>query len=221
MSTLVLEVQFSDDTHSTDMEFNDLTALSVWLHDHHQYDFEWLCLHDNNTDLVIDGWDDILQYIRENTGPVLPVHELDANAWDWIAKETAHLRSSMNDLSQCGDACNCMKCSAATIERSEMVNPSKSSCIALSKPQHSMEGSEWVTDPFDTYEPEELPHVPVGTLTFGELEDGAEFYVAMTWAYGSRNKLQKVMEDGEHNAVWCSATHIGELIPDGIRVVRA
>lgn len=63
--------------------------------------------------------------------------------------------------------------------------------------------------------------VPVGTVTFGELEDGAEFYVAMTWAYGSRNKLQKVMEDGEHNAVWCSATHIGELIPDGIRVVRA
>lgn len=62
---------------------------------------------------------------------------------------------------------------------------------------------------------------PVGTVTFGELEDGAEFYVAMTWAYGSRNKLQKVMEDGEHNAVWCSAPHIGELIPDGIRVVRA
>ncbi|QYN79889.1 hypothetical protein [Kosakonia phage Kc283] len=115
-----------------------------------------------------------------------------------------------HNLSQCGDACNCMKC-----------NPAKSSCIALSEPQHSMEGSEWVIDPFDTYEPGELPHVPVGTLTFGELEDGAEFYVAMTWAYGSRNKLQKVMEDGEHNAVWCSATHIGELIPDGIRVVRA
>lgn len=84
-----------------------------------------------------------------------------------------------------------------------------------------MEGSEWVIDPFDAYEPGELPPTPVGTVTFGELEDGAEFYVAMTWAYGSRNKLQKVMEDGEHNAVWCSATHIGELIPDGIRVVRA
>lgn len=123
---------------------------------------------------------------------------------------------------------------------------------------HSLENSEFVVDPFDTYEQHELPPdatksscialraselnievinhpmaptpeqgdmsglpTPVGTVTFGELEDGAEFYVAMTWAYGSRNKLQKVMEDGEHNAVWCSATHIGELIPDGIRVVRA
>lgn len=166
MSTLVLEVKFIDDTQSVDKEFTDLTALSVWLHGHRESDFDWLTLHDNNNDYVFEGWSDILQYIRENTGP-------------------------------------------------------KSSCIALSEPQHSMEGSEWVTDPFDTYEPGELPHVPVGTLTFGELEDGAEFYVAMTWAYGSRNKLQKVMEDGEHNAVWCSATHIGELIPDGIRVILA
>lgn len=129
-------------------------------------------------------------------------HRLDNLNWSHA--------ESQHDLSQCGDACNCMKC-----------NPSKSSCIALSEPQHSMEDSEWVIDPFDAYEPGELPPVPVGTLTFGELEDGAEFYIAMTWAYGSRNKLQKVMEDGEHNAVWCSATHIGELIPDGIRVVRA
>jgi len=166
MSTLVLEVKFIDDTQSVDKEFTDLTALSVWLHGQRESDFDWLCLHDNNNDYVFEGWSDIVQYIRENTGP-------------------------------------------------------KSSCIALSKPEHSMEGSEWVIDPFDSYEPGELPPVPVGTLTFGELEDGAEFYIAMTWAYGSRNKLQKVMEDGEHNAVWCSATHIGELIPRGIRVVRA
>lgn len=201
MSTLVLEVQFIDDTHSTDMEFNDLTALSVWLHGHHQYDFEWLCLHDNNTDLVIDSWDDIWDYIRKNTGPT-----------QWTVCDDLDINRALipHDLSQCGDACNCMKC-----------NPSKSSCIALSEPEHSMEGSEWVIDPFDAYEPGELPPTPVGTVTFGELEDGAEFYVAMTWAYGSRNKLQKVMEDGEHNAVWCNATHIGELIPDGIRVVRA
>lgn len=188
MSTLVLEVKFIDDTQSVDKEFTDLTALSVWLHGQRESDFDWLCLHDNNNDYVFEGWSDIVQYIRENTGPVLSTH----------------------NLSQCGDACNCMKC-----------NPSKSSCIALSEPEHSMEGSEWVIDPFDTYEPGELPPAPIGTVTFGELEDGAEFYVAMTWAYGSRNKLQKVMEDGEHNAVWCSATHIGELIPDGIRVVRA
>lgn len=148
----------------------------------------------------------------------------------------------MPNLFECSPACNCMKCrteeipsvdeqwanSEPVIDPFDVYEPHelppdapKSSCIALSEPQDSMEGSEWVIDPFDAYEPGELPHVPVGTLTFGELEDGAEFYVAMTWAYGSRNKLQKVMEDGEHNAVWCSATHIGELIPDGIRVVRA
>lgn len=116
----------------------------------------------------------------------------------------------LHDLSVCGDACNCMKC-----------NPSKSSCIALRTSELNIEVINHPMAPT----PEQgdmsgLP-VPVGTVTFGELEDGAEFYVAMTWAYGSRNKLQKVMEDGEHNAVWCSATHIGELIPDGIRVVRA
>lgn len=127
----------------------------------------------------------------------------------------------MQDLSVCSPACNCMKCSEATIERSEMVNPSKSSCIALRASELNIEVINHPMAPT----PEQgdmsgLP-APVGTVTFGELEDGAEFYVAMTWAYGSRNKLQKVMGDGEHSAVWCSATHIGELIPDGIRVVRA
>ena len=201
MSTLVLEVKFIDDTQSVDKEFADLTALSVWLHGQRESDFDWLCLHDNNNDYVFEGWSDIYQYIRENTGPI-----------QWPVCDDLAINRVLvpHDLSQCGDACNCMKC-----------NPSKSSCIALSEPEHSMEGSEWVIDPFDAYEPGELPPAPIGTVTFGELEDGAEFYVAMTWAYGSRNKLQKVMEDGEHNAVWCSATHIGELIPDGIRVVRA
>ncbi|QPL10844.1 hypothetical protein PP754_gp003 [Pectobacterium phage Possum] len=97
----------------------------------------------------------------------------------------------------------------------------KSSCIALRAFELNLpvvDASTLITP--DLSAESRIP-VPVETLTFGELEDGAEFYVAMTWAYGSRNKLQKVMEDGEHNAVWCSATHIGELIPDDVRVVRA
>ena len=116
----------------------------------------------------------------------------------------------MPNLSECSPACNCMKC-----------NPSKSSCIALRASELNLPvvDASTLTTP-DLIAESRIPE-PVGTVTFGELEDGAEFYVAMTWAYGSRNKLQKVMEDGEHNAVWCSATHIGELIPDGIRVVRA
>ena len=115
-----------------------------------------------------------------------------------------------HDLSQCGDACNCMKC-----------NPSKSSCIAYRASELNIEVINHPMAP--TPEQGDMSGLPVSvnTVTFGELEDGAEFYIAMIWAYGSRNKLQKVMEDGEHNAVWCSATHIGELIPDGIRVVRA
>lgn len=199
MSTLVLEVKFIDAMESVDKEFTDLTALSVWLHGQRESDFDWLCLHDNNNDYVFEGWSDIVQYIRENTGPVLTLERI-ANG----------VRGTLADLSQCGDACNCMKC-----------NPTKSSCIALRASELNIEAINHPKAPT----PEQgdmsgLP-VPVGTVTFGELEDGAEFYVAMTWAYGSRNKLQKVMEDGEHNAVWCSATHIGELIPDGIRVVRA
>ncbi|ARB11730.1 hypothetical protein CB1_03 [Pectobacterium phage vB_PatP_CB1] len=166
MSTLVLEVKFIDAMESVDKEFTDLTDLSEWLHGHHQYDFEWLCLHDNNTDLVFEGWSDILQYIEENTGP-------------------------------------------------------KSSCIALRAFELSLPVVDASTLTTPDLSAESRIPVPVETLTFGELEDGAEFYVAMTWAYGSRNKLQKVMEDGEHNAVWCSATHISELIPDGIHVVRA
>ena len=68
MSTLVLEVKFIDDTQSVDKEFADLTALSVWLHGQRESDFDWLCLHDNNNDYVFEGWSDIVQYIRENTG---------------------------------------------------------------------------------------------------------------------------------------------------------
>lgn len=195
MTTLfVLDYLTFDATHSTEKEFEDKASVYAWLLGQRESDFHYITLFHGDNEPV-DGWSDVIEFCR----PIKP----------------------LTDLSVCGDACNCMKCSEATIERSEMVNPSKSSCIALSEPEHSMEGSEWVIDPFDAYEPGELPPAPVGTVTFGELEDGAEFYIAMTWAYGSRNKLQKVMEDGEHNAVWCSATHIGELIPDGIRVVRA
>lgn len=167
MSTFVLEVKFIDDTQSVDKEFTDLTALSVWLHGQRESDFAWLTLYDNANDYVFEGWSDIVQYIRENTG----------------TSKTA---------------CIALRASELNIE---VINHP----MAPTPEQGDMSG---------------LP-APVDTVTFGELEDGAEFYVAMTWAYGSRNKLQKVMEDGEHNAVWCSATHIGELIPDGIRVVRA
>lgn len=115
-----------------------------------------------------------------------------------------------HNLSQCGDACNCMKC-----------NPSKSSCIALSEPEHSMEGSEWVIDPFDAYEPGELPPAPKRVIgTFGALPDGAYFYLRATFPYGSQRVHQKVLEDGPHNAVWAEDTSRGVSIPDDVQCVE-
>lgn len=188
MSTLVLEVKFIDDTQSVDKEFTDLTALSVWLHGQRESDFEWLCLHDNINDYVFEGWSDIVQCIRENTGPILPTH----------------------DLSQCGDACNCMKCREATIERSEMVNPSKSSCIALRASELN------------------LPHVDVGASDlprverFSDLPDGTLFYLFRSYAFGGRQRLQKTLEDGGlHNAVYVESTNIGLIIHADQTVIRA
>lgn len=39
-------------------------------------------------------------------------------------------------------------------------------------------------------------------IKFHELEDGAQFMFAQTWAYGDRNVWQKASEDGDtHNCV--------------------
>lgn len=54
------------------------------------------------------------------------------------------------------------------------------------------------------------------SLPFSDLSDGQYFYLAMLYGYGSGRVLQKVLEDGEHNAVWADATHIGELLPTNI-----
>lgn len=86
MSTLILEVQFIDNVTSVDKEFDSLDALRTYLNGQRETDYEWLCLHDTNTDMVIEGWSDIHQYINENTG------------------EFKH------HLSECSPACNCMYC---------------------------------------------------------------------------------------------------------------
>lgn len=125
------------------------------------------------------------------------------------------------DLSQCGDACNCMKC-----------NPSKSSCIALRASELNIEAIDQPA--LDTLEPSDLNGIPVrvddslefqplpGIIRFNELEDGAEFWLAQTFAYGGRQKLQKTLEDGgPHNAVYVNDHHIGLIIPDDRLVIRA
>lgn len=39
-------------------------------------------------------------------------------------------------------------------------------------------------------------------IKFHELDDGAQFMFAQTWAYGDRNVWQKTLEDGgNHNCV--------------------
>nr|UVX89050.1 MAG: hypothetical protein [Bacteriophage sp.] len=97
MSTFILEVQFIDAQNCSDKEFNALEEILAYLTGYNESDFEWLALHDEHNNMDVEGWSEIHRYIRENTGPVLPVHELDADAWDWITKETADLRSIMNE----------------------------------------------------------------------------------------------------------------------------
>lgn len=106
-----------------------------------------------------------------------------------------------HNLSQCGDACNCMKC-----------NPTKSSCIALRAFELNL--------PVDDIGTSELPRVE----RFGDLPDGTLFYLAQTYAYGGRQKLQKTLEDGgEHNAVYVNMAVSGQctVIPDDRLVIRA
>lgn len=179
MSTLVLTIAYFDDAHVYEWEFNSLDAIKVYLDAGDVDSISMIKLNDTNTGITCEGIDAIYQYIRENTGPVLLTH----------------------DLSQCGDACNCMKC-----------NPSKSSCIAFS-------GSPIPVKP-DTTEYVSLPRVE----RFGDLPDGTLFYLAQTYAYGGRQKLQKTLEDGgEHNAVYVNMAVSGQytVIPDDQTVIRA
>lgn len=181
MSTLVLEVKFIDDTQSVDKEFTDLTALSVWLHGQRESDFDWLCLHDNNNDYVFEGWSDIVQYIRENTGPV--------KTPDVCPAVCTH-----------GKGLNCPECWPT----------SKSSCIALRASELNM--------PHVDVSEGELPSVE----RFGDLPDGTLFYLAQTYAYGGRQKCQKVMEDsGLHNALLYTESYSGIRVPDMQLVIRA
>lgn len=87
---------------------------------------------------------------------------------------------------------------------------SKSSCIAL-------RASELNLPHIDSSTTENVEPVP-----FSELPDGALFYYAQTYAYGSRIKLQKTLEDGgEHNAVHVVNTNIGVNVPDDRMVIPA
>lgn len=115
-----------------------------------------------------------------------------------------------HNLSQCGDACNCLKCSEATIERSEMVNPSKSASIALRATELNM--------PVVDVSGSDLPRVE----RFGDLPDGTLFYLAQTYAYGGRKKLIKTLEDGgPHNAVYNEYGGIGIQLRNEQLVFRA
>lgn len=204
MSTLVLEVQFVDNVTSIDKEFDSLDAVRSYLNGQRETDYEWLCLHDNNTDMVLEGWSDIHQYIRENT-------------------------SMVKTPNVCPVVCTHGKGLA---------------CPVCYDQSHSWEDSEFVVDPFDTYEEGELPsksscialraselnlpHIDssktenVQPVPFSELPDGALFYYAETYAYGSRIKFQKTLEDGgEHNAVHVVNTNMGVNVPDDRMVIPA
>lgn len=127
----------------------------------------------------------------------------------------------MSNLSKCSPACNCMKC-----------NPSKSSCIAHRASELNINTIDHLT--VNTLDPSDLNGIPIrigdsiefqplpGIIRFNALEDGAKFWLAQTYAYGGRQKLQKTLEDGgPHNAVYVIDHHIGLIIPDDRLVIRA
>lgn len=132
----------------------------------------------------------------------------------WLHAESQH------DLSQCGNACNCMECRAATIEYSEMVNPSKSSCIALRASELYINTIDHLT--INTLESSDLNGILVrvsgpiefqslpGIIWFHKLENGVEFWLAQAFAYGS-----------PHNAVYVNDHHTGFIIPDDCLGIRA
>lgn len=140
------------------------------------------------------------------------------------------------DLSQCGDACNCMKCRDAhtvkVIDDHMALNPfppSKSSCIALRASQLNIEVIDQPA--LATLEPEDLKGIPVRVgdsleflppvERFKDLPDGTLFYLAQTYAYGGRQKYQKVLEDGGlHNAVLYTDSYSGMRVPDMKLVIR-
>lgn len=72
METLVLCYVFADDTSEQEKEFIDLPSVKKWLDGQRETDFSSIDLYDNNQGLlIIEGWSNIHQYIRENTGDVL------------------------------------------------------------------------------------------------------------------------------------------------------
>lgn len=92
MSSLTLEVKFIDMYESMEIEFTNLSGVLGYLNRQRESDYEWLRLDDYASFDVIDGWSAIHQYIRDNTGV------------------------DTSDLSQCGDACNCIKCNPVKIK---------------------------------------------------------------------------------------------------------
>lgn len=82
MSTLVLTIAYFDDAHVHEWKFKSLNAIKICLAGDDVDNISMIKLNDTNTGITCEGIDSIYQYISENTGPILPTH----------------------DLSQCGDA---------------------------------------------------------------------------------------------------------------------
>lgn len=88
--------------------------------------------------------------------------------------------------------------------------PSKTACIAL----RALELNLPVVDVSGS----DLPRVE----RFGDLPDGTLFYLAQTYAYGGRQKYQKVVEDGDnHNAVSVKDPSMTMRVPNMQLVFRA
>lgn len=197
MTTLfVLDYLMIDNPHSQEKEFEDRSSVYAWLLGQRESDFGYITLFHGENEPV-DGWSDVIAFCRPKTPDVCPA------------------------VCTHGKGLNCPVCW-----------PSKSSCIALRASELNINTIDHLT--VNTLEPSDLNGIPMrvgdsiefqplpGIIRFHELEDGTEFWLAQTFAYGGRQKLQKTLEDGgPHNAVYVNDHHIGLIIPDDRLVIRA
>lgn len=118
----------------------------------------------------------------------------------------------MNNLSVCGEACNCVKCrvSEFSIEYKEPAyTPSPEEVDQSIADAMAMNENMRIFGTIDIPKP----------VRFHELADGAQFMLASTYAY-SRRVYVKAMEDGDnHNAVSVHNSSIGIALNDNTLVL--
>ncbi|QHJ80290.1 MAG: hypothetical protein [Caudoviricetes sp.] len=68
MATIVITYEMRDSFTEKEREFCCLESAKVWLSGQSEEDFDWIDMTDNKTEITVNDWDEIHQYVNENTG---------------------------------------------------------------------------------------------------------------------------------------------------------